>query len=272
VSHLHLVGGVKFDPPADPAFPPVAWLYAQPLTETQPRSKFLVLGGMQYQSSAGSCTAHGYSTVPESYAAGIGADLNLCRQDMYFGARWLEGNGAERIDGGAYPSKVREWLRDYGTVTESRQPYDPRIVTTWRPPAEWAADRHLLSMVFEPMPLQVGPLLHEIGVNELPIAFCHAVTSAIDRVGPDGTEHTDNGEVLGGHCRAVVGYDMDRGGGAFLIRNSWKGWGVRHPLAATDSRFAAQVDSFSWISFNEFVSPAFLQSADRLSLPPWIQA
>lgn len=273
----NLVGGVKFDRPVDEAFPPVSYSAAGKWHAGLPRRFFAVLGGKQYQDDAGSCTAHGYPKVVESWAKKIGADFQVCRQDAYFGARFLEGNGAERRDGGAYPSYVRRWYREHGTVGEERKKYRPADVTTWRPPADWKDDRALLSHGYDPIPRTADAALFEMGSNGLPTAICHLVTDSINRVTAEGLERFVDGPVLGGHCRAAVGYDLDLFiGGAvtpsILVANSWRGFGIPHPLFATDSRFDDEPDSFSWMPLASFENPRFLQDNDRLAQPPAIKA
>lgn len=266
----HLVGGVKFDPPVDPAFPPVSYGAGGGDVSTLPRRVMLRVGGRQYQADAGSCTAHGYSAVVESYAAERGMGLQLCRQDIYFGARYVEGGGAERRDGGAYPSKVRQWLRDYGTVTEARKAYKAADVTTWRPPADWAPDRKMLAPEFEPLAPTVDAMLWEIGHERGALAICHLVYNSIFHLGVGGIEGGVSGGVQGGHCRAVVGYDRDLptngyGTGAFLVLNSWAGWGLSHPDQVG-------VDSLSWVPFTVATDPNWIQTVDRLAVPPILGA
>ncbi len=268
-----LIGPEKFDPPEDPAFPPVSYATSGTWHAGLPRKTFLVLGGKQYQANAGACTMHGYPRVVEAWARRTGADFQVCRQDGYFGARYLEGNGAEKRDGGAYPSLVRRWFAEYGTVDESRKPYDANQVTTWRPPASWAADRALLSMRFDPLPLNADAVLFEVGSNQGAVAICHRVTDSINHVTADGIERFVDGPTLGGHCRAVVGYDLDMfgGQGGALIANSWRGWGAPHPLFGTDSRFDDEPDSFSWMPLTSLADPKFIQNFDRLAVPPNIK-
>jgi len=165
---------------------------------------------------------------------------------------------------------VRQWIRDYGTVTEARKPYRAADVTTWRPPAEWAQDRRLLAMTFDPMPATVDNLLWEVGGEGGAVAICHLVYSTIFRLNTGGIEGGVSGPVQGGHCRAVVGYDRDMptngfGTGAFLTMNSWAGWGIAHPTLPGN-------DSFSWVPFSVMADPKWLQDAARLSVPPAIGA
>lgn len=241
------VGGAKPEP-FDLAFPP---LRAKAAPFAGPRRAFCSIGRRQYQADAGSCTGHGYSAPVEGQAAALGADLQLCRMDIYRGARWIEGNGAETRDGGAFPSRVRAWLAEYGTVTEARKPYAPHEVTTWRPPVEWADDRALLAPVYEAMRNTSADIVAEVS-NWRQVPICHAVDAQMLNLPADGVERGMTGGSLGGHCRSVVGYDLDRdfgllGVGGVLVMNSWKGWGLPHPERATDARFAGYDDSFSWV-------------------------
>ncbi len=252
-----LVGGAKPEP-FDAAFPPLR-MKAAPFAG--PPRFFCTIGGRQYQADAGSCTAHGYSAPVEGRAALMGADLQLCRMDIYRGSRWIEGNGAERVDGGAFPSRVRAWLSQYGTVTEARKAYNPAEVTTWAPPAEWAADRALLAPVYAPMVNSWQDIVAELSNgNQVPI--CHAVDRTLMNLPADGVERGMTGPSIGGHCRSAVGYDLVKG--AVLVLNSWKGWGLRHPEADTDSRFAGYNDSFSWVPFTVLNDPAWLNDTARL--------
>ena len=259
--HDHLKGGVLLDPRIDPAFPPVAYSYSEAPSEGMAPTRYLALGGRQYQADAGSCTAHGYSAAVEAFATKVGASLQLCRQDMYYGARWIEGGGAERVDNGAFPSNVRRWLYEYGTVPEARKAYAPHDVTTWRPDPSWAADRLLLNCRFDPVPMTVDAILHELGDRGMVVVICHTASAGIDRVGADGIERYIPTPDRWAHCRAVTGYD--RVAGVFEVMNWWRSWGV-----ARRSDPVAYPDSFSYMPFADLVNPAFLQSADVLAIPP----
>ncbi len=267
-----LIGPEKFDSPVDDAFPPASYFGAAQFHAGLPRKMFPVLGGKAYQDDAGSCTAHGYSAPIEAWARKIGADFQVCRQDLYRGARWIEGNGAEKRDGGAFPSMVRRWLLEYGMVDESRKPYNAHEVTTWRPPAEWAADRALLTTKLDPIPLTADAVMAEIGSNGNIVAFCHKVTDAINRVNhTDGIEASDSGAVLGGHCRAVAGYDLEgHPATPLLLKNSWRRYGIAHPLFSTDTRFDDEPDSYSWMSIASFENAKFIMNVDRLAVMPRI--
>lgn len=265
MSFDHLVGGALFDP-IDEAFP---LLRAAARPFAGPRRFMHTIGGQQYQADAGSCTAHGYSVPIEAVAATLGADFQVCRQDLYYGARRVENNGAETRDGGAYPSKVREWMRDYGTLPESVKAYRPADVTTWKPPASVANRRRLLAALYAPVALSADAVLSELTTRG-PLPLCHAVYGQmVNSLPADGVEGGAAGAVLGGHCRAAVGYDLDHAAGpCILVMNSWKGWGIAHPDSATDSRFAKNRDSFSWVRFAVFNDAKWLQSLDRLEKMP----
>lgn len=260
---IHLAGGARLEPD-DAAFPRVAFGYAADPADL-PESHYLTVGGRQYQADAGSCVAHGYSAVVESFAAERGAGLQLCRQDIYFGARWVEHNGAETRDGGAFPSKAREWLANYGTVTEARKPYKASDVTTWRPPAEWAPDRKLLSVGFAAVSRTAEHLMTEVADGKA-VAVCHSVYPSLFHLGVGGIEGGVSGPSQGGHCRAIVGYDRTKatngfGPGAFLVLNSWQGWGIQHPTQAG-------IDSLSWVPFSVMADPKWLNDAAVIDRPP----
>lgn len=258
-----LIGGVKPDP-EDPDFPLVR---ASAAPFAGPRRFFTTLGRPQFQRHAGSCTAHGYGAVIEAAAQKIGADFDVCRQDLYFGSRWLEGNGAERVDGGAFPSKVREWCRTRGVLPEVVKPYNPDDVTTWRPPSFWSARRRLLACTFTPITLSADAIMAEVAQDRA-VAICHSVYAQMtDGLGADGVEKPPAGKSLGGHCRTVIGYDLDHPAGpSLLVGNWWKGWGIAHPTNP------AWRESCSWVPFKTLEAPRWLDTADRLAaLPEGIQ-
>lgn len=259
---LHLVGGALRDP-VDAAFPPVAFKYGDPL-DSLPRRAFTPLGTAQFQRRAGTCLPHAYAACVE--AAVLPSDLQVSIMDWYFGGRWLEHNGAEERDGGTYPSKGREWASRHGLVTAARAPYDDSAVKTWRPKAEWAADRALLACRFEPIPLTAEAILTEIA-NGGTVPVCHKVVDSIfDTSRVDGTERFIDGANLGGHCRLAMGYDLDESidgeRGVAYVWNWWEGFGVRHPSQGHIH------DSVSRMRLSHLVHPAFLQNADRLATPP----
>ena len=254
MTFTHLIGGCLYE--VHPVTPLSFGTAAVGLPAGAPTRHFVPLARPQYQSHAGSCVAHGYTLAAESDAvARTAATPQMCRQDLYFGARALEGNGAESRDGGSYPSLAREWLRDYGTVSEILRPYDPNIVTTWRPPHEWDAQRRLTSCDFQPTPISVDAVLAELAADRA-IVFCHAVyAQMVNLTAPWVETGPDGGGSLGGHCRALIGYDVDER--MLYCHNSWKGWGMAHP---TD---AAHTDSVSAIPFGKF-SSSWIQDCARL--------
>lgn len=244
--YTNLIGGA-LKPREDFRWPVLA--PAVPVGEL-PHRAFALLSGPQYQANASSCLPHAMAGALESEArARVGAAIQINRMDLYFGARWLEGNGAETRDGGSFPDKAAEWLRVHGTVGEALKRYDPSEVKSWRPPAAWADDRRLLTADVQPMQRSVEQIRAEVAADR-PVVVCHHVyrqmtdearTTGIER----GSYNPANS--LGGHARCIVGYDDTEG--AFLIWNWWRGWGIAHPEAATDSRFADFRDSFSWVPY-----------------------
>ncbi len=269
MAFLHLVGGVK-PGLTDPAHPRLALGWGK--FSGTVRQAYPLLARPQYQAAAGSCGAHDLSFVLESDARHrAGAITQVCRMDVYRGARWLEGGGSEHVDAGIVMENGYRWLREYGTLSEARKAYNPAEVTTWAPDPSWAADRALWTADFQPLPIAVDPILAELEAGRC-VSFSHLVYGQMEsqaattgvETGPDG------GVVYGGHARCFCGFDLDWsssgfGTGALLLRNWWKNWGVRHPLAPTDNRYAGMTDSFSWLPFSVINAPKFIEDAARLA-------
>lgn len=252
----HLVGGVRI-PRADPAFPPVA--YSRPVG-ARPKRAFAILSTPQHQAHASSCLPHAFIGALESEVkARTGADYQGSIQDCYFGARWLVGD--ETQDRGSFPGTAAQWLREYGSVSSVRAPYDPNTVTTWRPKPEWAAERRLLTADMPPIPASIDQILAEPAEGRC-VPVCHHV---FDQMGGQASitgieTGPDAGGSRGGHCRNVCGYDDEVsvqgfGQGVVWVWNWWKGWGKPHPLADTDSRYAAFRDSFSMVPYSVLTDP-----------------
>lgn len=244
--YTNLIGGA-LKPKEDFRWPLLA--AAVPVGDLPGRA-FCTLSSPQHQANASSCLPHAMAGALESESkARVGAAVQVNRMDLYFGARWLEGNGAETRDNGSFPDKAAEWLRSYGTVGEVLKRYNPAEVKTWRPPAAWADDRRLLTADIQPMQRSVDQIRSEVAADR-PVVVCHHVYQQMtDEARTTGIERGSYSPAnsLGGHARCIVGYDDTAG--MFLIWNWWKGWGIAHPEAATDTRFAAFRDSFSWAPY-----------------------
>jgi C1A family cysteine protease len=251
-----LIGKV-LAPRDEPAWPLVA--RARPVGAL-PSKAFVQLSSPHYQADASSCLAHAVLGALESHVvARTGAVLELNRLDAYFGARWLAGDWPRDV--GSYPDKMAEWLRNHGTVSEVLQPYDPKLVGTWIPPASWAPDRRLLTADLQPLPRSIEQIKAELAEDRA-VVLCHHVDRQMAGVGPNdagrtGIEVGMTGPSLGGHARCIVGYDdaVNR----FLVWNSWRGWGNRHP---SDPAFP---DSFSWVPYLVAVDPAFCFYLQRIA-------
>lgn len=272
-----LKGGVKFDRPPDPAFPPLSFARVGALPAGFPRRGFRTVGLAQKQARAGSCLPHGYAAAVEAWAREHAhAQFEASIMDWYFGGRWLEGTGQEAIDGGTFPSKGRAWADEYGLLSSARAPYVDSEVTTWRPKPEWAADRALLRTKFEPIPVDRDPILYALGVEQMCVPWCHGATAGIDQVDrTTGAElYVPNGQQWG-HCRLLCAWDLDRpmpdGMGAFGSLNWWgrtgAPWGIAHPTQP-----ASWPDGFSWISFASFFKPGFVMDVARITVPPKIKS
>lgn len=227
-----------------------------------PTEGFLPIGRIQRQRHAGSCVAHTYAAAIEADANKAGAlGYEVSIMDAYFGGRWIEGNGAEKRDGGIYPSKMIAWFRDYGVLMDVRAPYDPNAVTTYRPDPRWAEERALSTAIFDQIPTTTNAILAALESGRH-VAFCHYVHDALFRVPRDtGREDVAPGAVLGGHARLIVGWRD----GWLLVMNWWENFGVPHPEHPDKP-------GFSWIRADEIADPRFLYHAAVLAIPPPIES
>lgn len=265
IGHGHLVGGIKRPSLPDDRYATIAAMTYVAGTPTR-RRHFLRVARPQYQSHAGSCGAHMGSFLAETDALiRTGQTYQVCRQDLYFGARLLAGD--ERRDAGVIPDNLYRWGREFGLLSEVHKAYDPDDVTTWRPDPSWASER--LASVFGllPIPISSDAVLSELDADR-PVGICHFVYGdMVNRTRTTGIEGEPEGGSLGGHARAVVGYDLDANipgfsPGAVLVRNWWQGWGIPHPLAASDPAYAGHRDSYSWV-------PLGLLGRSRSHSRPW---
>lgn len=264
VDNRSLVGGALVDPQDFSAVRPasvVAPIFPDTPSASMPAEGFLPIGRVQRQRQAGSCVAHTYGAAIEADAAEIGAlGYEVSLMDAYFGGRWIEGNGAEKRDGGIYPSKMIEWFENYGVLTDVRAPYNPDAVTTYRPDPRWASERALSRATFVPIATTKDAILGALERGRT-VAFCHFVHDSIFRVSRDtGDERVEPGANLGGHARLIVGWRDGR----LLVMNWWENFGVAHPVHADRG-------GFSWIRADEIADPRFLYHAAVLAIPPPIE-
>ncbi len=260
-----LIGGIAL-PREDAAFPRLA-AAARPVGASLPRAAFATLGQPQFQANAGSCGPHAFGAALEAEAKmRTGADVQLCRMDLYFGARWLAHQ--ETVDAGIDPSLLSRWIRERGTVSEVLKPYAPNEVTTWRPPAEWADRRAKMTGDLATLPIAVPAVLEEIAAGRC-VTVCHVVTrQMVDQAATTGLETGYDGTTLGGHARLVIGYDQDDPAdpsGVAWILNWWKGWGVAHPRIGIDGRFAGFTQSVSRIPLARLVDPRWCYDLRRVA-------
>jgi len=259
-----LVGGALVDPIdlsiARPASLVVPIFPTEPTTQ-MPTEGYLPIGRNQRQRHAGTCLAHTYGAAIEGDAVAVGAHgYEASIMDAYFGGRWIEGNGAEKRDGGIYPSKMISWFEDYGVLTDVRAPYDPNAVTTYRPDPRWAEERALSRATFIPIPTTTAAILAALEQGRH-VAFCHFVHDSIFNVSrTTGEEEIAPGAVLIGHARLLVGWRD----GWLLAMNWWENFGVPHPEHPDRG-------GFSWIKADEIADPRFLYHAAVLAVPPPIE-
>lgn len=257
----HLIGGALIAT-EDESAPRVA--FRRPVGAL-PAQAWCTLSTPQYQRSASSCLPHAGCFVLEAdVKARTGAEVQVSIMDAYRGYRVLAGDWPRDV--GSYPHKMQEWHAAHGTLPDTLAPYDPALVTTWKPSPALASLRPAWTAAFERMPLDVDQIRAELAADRC-VVVCHHVYAqmagtGVGQAGRTGWESAPAGGGLGGHARAVAGYDDARQ--AFLIVNWWQGWGVPHPLHASDARFVEWKDSCSWVPYSVLTDPAWGFDARRL--------
>lgn len=178
------------------------------------------------QGQLGSCTAHGSLAAYHFVAANSGLTVPmLSRLQLYYCSRAMEGTADQ--DSGAQIRDVMKVLHTQGVAPESEWPYD---ITQFAvaPPAQAMTDApNHESLVY----FRVLPSLTRV-LNRLSQGFV-IVDGMPVYESMETQEVANSGEVplpepgeklLGWHCTATVGYDLDRQ--VLKKRNSWgTGWG-----------------------------------------------
>ncbi len=268
------IGGAKGPSPVA-ELPRKASLSASVGWDTLPERFFTNLPTTHNQEHAGSCVAHGFSAALEAFTKQqTGAHVELCRMDIYRGARLLERDGSETRDEGCYLHHAASWLADQGSCSEALWPYDPSRVTL--PPSASIAEQILLERphhrtrwgYLRDMIQVAAALCGADGKPSRPVVIGRGVYNNTTRVGQTGVHEGVSGGMLGGHCSAIVGFDRffvppGAGGdvvGAFLEMNSWAGWGTNHPHEQAAATFA-------WIPFRVWDGFVWESWAPREPLP-----
>jgi hypothetical protein len=157
VDYRSLVGGALRSP-EDPAAPRLARY--RPVGALPP-SALVPLSSPQYQRAASSCLPHAVAFALESdVVARTGAVVQASIMDAYYGYRTLAYDWPDDV--GSYPEQAEAWHRDYGTLPDAFAPYDPAIVTTWRPPVALAPQRAGWTARIERMPADVAQIKAEL--------------------------------------------------------------------------------------------------------------
>ncbi|SFN24677.1 C1 family peptidase [Marinobacter pelagius] len=217
------------------------------------------------QGSAGSCVGWASTYAVASIAWGLTVEQSQGR---------LESSGpfspsfvfnrikvSENCDGGSNIGRALKDLSSNGTLPLSRFSYTPSDCTRMPTSGEYADARQFaiegfrrLSSEYSRRSLHlsvrralaqrhpvvfgmvVGPSFQSYKTHDRVLRISEEEQALYDKLGLNGIyQH----EGFGGHAMAVVGYDDDRGGGAFHIMNSWgNGWGER---------------GFAWVSYGDFI-------------------
>jgi len=245
-----LVGGLRERTPAESILR-VASVHDLVGASLPARVMVKPVGRVQYQSSAGSCVAHGFGKALENEALTRGAAPQVSRHFLYYTSRLLR--GWQNEDKGTTLGDMCRAIEQYGVPSEQSRPYDPTTVNV--PPsadlyAEAAANRGA-SLRF--LPARSISAIKASLARGLCVPFGFMVTRGyMEGTQRDGLARFDGGD-LGGHCQHFVGYDDARE--AFLAENSWPNFGVAHPDGGT-------VRAYQWFAYGAIASGQVWESVE----------
>lgn len=248
--YASLVGGLREPTPAASILR-VASAHDLAGPELPARVMVTPLGRVQYQSSAGSCVAHGFSKVLENEALRRGVVAQVSRHFLYYVARLMR--GWQNEDKGTTLGDMAAAIEKYGAPSEQSRPYDARTVNT-PPSADLYAEAHAnRGAALRFLPARSITAIKSSLARGLCVPFGFMVTRAyMEATQHDGLARFDGGD-LGGHCQHFVGYDDAKE--AFLAENSWPNFGVAHPDGGT-------VRAYQWFTYGSVASGGIWESVE----------
>jgi len=217
------------------------------------------VGRFQDQRDRNACNPHAHARPIENVALANGVLLQVSRADLYSGALFLD--GSEGRDVGTTMAACARWLNTKGVLSEYDRPYRTDDVTRRTNPALDA--RRARGVRVSRLPLSVEALQDALLVTG-GVPYGQVVR---DNYKPDarGVLPLPDGSPLRGyHATCLEGYADDAPGGlAFLMANSWAGWGIDHPLAEADARFAhlRGKRGYCWVPAGWFRDPFTFEPA-----------
>lgn len=239
------VGGV-LGPSADQSLgtPPPALFGAG----ERPKRYFVTpVGKLQNQEDKNSCVAHGFSKPLENALLARGVVAQICRADLYSGALYLDGHSGRDV--GVSLGSMARWITERGVLSEWERPYKSDNVTLLTSPA---LDSHRARGVsLERIALSVDTIKDALLISA-GVAQGHEVRANYE---PNeiGIVPTPSGTLNGYHCTYLCGWDDDLG---FLMEQSWRSWGIDHPMSGTDSRFSQLTGKrgYCWLPYGWITS------------------
>lgn len=219
------------------------------------------------QGSISSCTAFAAADGALNYELGqlyesCGWDFtdpfNLVSPRFVYNQTGVD-QGGTCPGGGRNTSDVGTWLLVNGAATEFNAPYGSTNGNLYNCGTGWSAAATTDAALLKPKVKAFIGSKHPITDNwylddgriesvktildtvRKPVVFRSNLDSGFSGVDyENGGSWTYSGPKTGGHAMLVVGYDDDRNGGSFKVRNSWGvNWGD---------------DGYCWITYNSFKS------------------
>ncbi|HEY4375636.1 MAG TPA: C1 family peptidase [Acidimicrobiales bacterium] len=175
------------------------------------------------QGDCGSCVAFGSTAAVEAAcriaAATPSLDIDLSEADLFYCVAGSQGRTCDGPAGGWWPEGALDAYRDVGVPPESCFPYvagDQRCHQVTDPHAPFTK-------------ITGWKRLHGVGAGRAwiaehgPVVACLSVYDDF-RAYSSGVYHHVDGDLLGGHCVCLVGFDHATE--CWIAKNSWgTGWG-----------------------------------------------
>ena len=179
------------------------------------------IGAVKDQGQLGSCTGHGGTTATEIVSKKEGKTIVLSPMYLYWFTRFLEGTTS--TDAGAEVRDVFKAGKQFGIAPETAWSYLIRQFKTRPSKTACLAALVFKDLQYEAVAQDINIIKNAIVTNENVIIGFDVYDNFFD-IGMDGTMPAPAGNLAGGHCVCIYGYDDVRN--AVLCRNSWgDAWG-----------------------------------------------
>lgn len=233
-------------------FPAGVSVPGAPAGEPRPDTTYLLSPAPSVQGSQNSCVWNGFPHVLETESLEVDdQSIDVSRAFGYQETRGLRGWRDQ--DNGSFVRDAVDVCRTVGVVSSNRMPYNEKDYRTR--PTQRDYEEAYRNRIAEFYSIGTVDQARSALLLRRPSVFAFTVTDTfVNEVGETGIWSEMSGTPVGAHLVAVTGYDDAMEGGAFLVANWWKRWGLAHPLQATDKRYALHRSQYFWITYDMYAS------------------